>query len=91
MQEDKEKADAKNQQDLHQKKQKKRNLLNMRDIPERTQRPRTEAEMKQQLNADVLMTLGTAIGGSATPSEIFQKLSGLPHSLQHLEKTKKRS
>ena len=51
------------------------------DIPERTQRPRTEAEMKQQLNADVLMTVGTAIGSSATPSEIFQKLSGLPAQL----------
>ena len=51
------------------------------DIPERTQRPRTEAEMKQQLNADVLMTLGTAIGSSATPSEIFKKLSGLPAQL----------
>ena len=27
------------------------------NIPERTQKPRTEAQMKQQLNADVLMTL----------------------------------
>ena len=51
------------------------------NIPERTQKPRTEAQMKQQLNADVLMTLGTAIGSSATPSEIFQKLSGLPAQL----------
>lgn len=51
------------------------------NIPERTQKPRTEAQMKQQLNADVLMTLGTAIGSSATPAEIFQKLSGLPAQL----------
>ena len=51
------------------------------NIPERTQKPRTEAQMKQQLNADVLMTLGTAIGSSATPSEIFKKLSGLPQQL----------
>lgn len=51
------------------------------NIPERTQKPRTEAQMKQQLNADVLMTLGTAIGSSATPSEIFEKLSGLPAQL----------
>ena len=58
------------------------------DIPERTQRPRTEAEMKQQLNADVLVTVGTTIGGSATPSEIFQKLSGLPAQLAASEKSK---
>lgn len=51
------------------------------NIPERTQKPRTEAQVKQQLNADVLMTLGTAIGSSATPSEIFEKLSGLPAQL----------
>ena len=51
------------------------------NIPERTQKPRTEAQMKQQLNADVLMTVGTAIGSSTTPAEIFQKLSGLPAQL----------
>ena len=43
--------------------------------------------MKQQLNADVLMTLGTAIGSSTTPQEIFKNLSGLPQQLmQQLEK-----
>ena len=82
MQEDKEKADAEEAARLAAEEAEKKKFANMNvDIPERTQRPRTEAEMKQQLNADVLMTLGTAIGGSATPSEIFQKLSGLPAQL----------
>lgn len=82
VQEDKEKADAEEAARLAAEEAEKKKFANMNvDIPERTQRPRTEAEMKQQLNADVLMTLGTAIGGSATPSEIFQKLSGLPAQL----------
>lgn len=82
VQEDKEKADAEEAARLAAEEAEKKKFANMDvDIPERTQRPRTEAEMKQQLNADVLMTLGTAIGGSATPSEIFQKLSGLPAQL----------
>lgn len=60
------------------------------NIPERTQRPRTEAEMKQQLNADVLMTVGTAIGSSATPAELFQKLSGLPAQLASSRKEQRK-
>lgn len=82
VQEDKEKADAKEAARLAAEEAEKKKFANMDlNIPERTQKPRTEAQMKQQLNADVLMTLGTAIGGSATPSEIFQKLSGLPAQL----------
>ena len=82
MQEDKEKADAEEAARLAAEEAEKKKFANMDvDIPERTQRPRTEAEMKQQLNADVLMTVGTAIGSSATPSELFQKLSGLPAQL----------
>ena len=46
--------------------------------------------MKQQLNADVLMTVGTAIGSSTTPSEIFKSYQDYLHSLQQLEKTKTR-
>ena len=51
------------------------------DLPERTSKPRTKQQMQQELNANVLMSLGTAIGGSATPSELFGKLSGLPAQL----------
>ena len=82
VQEDKEKADAEEAARLAAEEAEKKKFANMDlNLPERTQKPRTEAQMKQQLNADVLMTLGTAIGSSATPSEIFQKLSGLPAQL----------
>jgi hypothetical protein len=82
VQEDKEIADTKEAARLAVEEAEKKKFANMDlNLPERTQKPRTEAQMKQQLNADVLMTLGTAIGSSATPSEIFSKLSGLPAQL----------
>jgi len=82
VQEDKEAAEAAEAARLATEEAEKKKFANMDlDLPERTQKPRTEAQMKQQLNADVLMTLGTAIGSSATPSEIFSKLSGLPAQL----------
>lgn len=91
VQEDKEKADAEEAARLAAEEAEKKKFANMDvDIPERTQRPRTEAEMKQQLNADVLMTVGTAIGSSATPSELFQKLSGLPAQLASSRKEQRK-
>jgi len=82
VQEDKEAAEVAEAARLATEEAEKKKFANMDlDLPERTQKPRTEAQMKQQLNADVLMTLGTAIGSSATPSEIFSKLSGLPAQL----------
>ena len=77
----KEEDDAKKLAELETKKEKELFANMDLNIPERTQTPRTEAQMKQQLNADVLMTVGTAIGSSTTPSQIFEKLSGLPSQL----------
>ena len=34
------------------------------------------------------MTLGSAIGSSSTPQEIFKNLSGLPQQLMAIKKTK---
>ena len=77
----KEEDDAKKAAEAEAKKEKELFANMDLNIPERTQTPRTEAQMKQQLNADVLMTVGTAIGSSTTPSQIFEKLSGLPSQL----------
>ena len=77
----KEEDDAKKLAELETKKEKELFANMDLNIPERTQTPRTEAQMKQQLNADVLMTVGTAIGSSTTPSQILEKLSGLPSQL----------
>ena len=48
-------------------------------------KPPTAAQRQQELNANVLMTLGSAIGSSATPQELFKNLSGLPQQLMAIK------
>ena len=54
------------------------------ELPE-PPKPPTAAERQQELNANVLMTLGSAIGSSTTPQEIFKNLSGLPQQLMAIK------
>ena len=54
------------------------------ELPE-PPKPPTAAQRQQELNANVLMTLGSAIGSSATPQELFKNLSGLPQQLMAIK------
>tara|TARA_B100001287_G_scaffold185709_1_gene156703 strand:+ start:1234 stop:3243 length:2010 start_codon:yes stop_codon:yes gene_type:complete len=54
------------------------------ELPE-PPKPPTAAQRQQELNANVLMTLGSAIGSSTTPQEIFKNLSGLPAQLMAIK------
>ena len=58
------------------------------ELPE-PPKPPTAAERQQELNANVLMTLGSAIGSSSTPQEIFKNLSGLPQQLMAIKSRQK--